>query len=529
MKSKHHLKIAILLAAVTCLGCSDETKKEGQGIEENQGVEDGYDSPQHLVEAMKGEMFELQIPLYPPADRYMMAYMSVEMLRGFVAMAEDPDQRKEAEQAFTALIKKYDLADRLEFTDNEDKEEALAKKAFEGVDLIALYADVESFMAAPYSGFFSDSDGETDEVEALSLKNLKIDGGDATGTVLFSDDTEIPVVFVRSVGRWYLSMRGMKELQLNTSWSTEITLKITFATDGDLEGATAKSLLKDVNYDRSMEATLRKTAEDRVAYLTVMMSTDPNSDVDSESILEQVGKAPGVEAVEPSFDPESDPESDDESGIDLSAMLGSEMDAELEEAMKRALSNLGDPNSTIECTLKITFATDDDLEGATAKSLLKGVFDERTMEATLNKKAKGRMADLALSIPMDADMESILEHLGKAPGVEDVELSLGAELEEALKGLAENEEDPEVEESPTAETTPDNAAEEAPGDMIAERVWTDLRNRKLTAALISLDAGIGKFRRNDGKFYDWPVEKFSAADRKLIEEASREREAKVSP
>ena len=440
MKSRHHLKIAILLAAVTCLGCSDETKKEGQGIEEKQGVEDGYDSPQHLVEAMKGEMFELQIPLYPPADRYMMAYMSVEMLRGFVAMAEDPDQSKEAEQAFTALIKKYDLADRLEFTDNEDKEEALAKKAFEGVDLIALYADVESFMAAPYSGFFSDSDGETDEVEALSLKNLKIDGGDATGTVLFSDDTEIPVVFVRSVGRWFLSMRGMKELQLNTSWSTPITLKITLATDGDLEGATAKSLLKDVNYDRSMEATLRKTAEDRVAYLTVMMSTDPNSDVDSESILEQVGNAPGVEAVEPSFDPESE----DESGIDLSALLGSEMDAE---------------------------------------------------------------------------------------------------LEEALKGPAENEEDLEVDESPTAETTPemeqpspepdagtpDNSVEEEPGDLIAERVWTDQKNRTLTAALVSLDSGVGKFRRNNGETFDYQVKKLSGADRKLIEETNREREAKVSP
>ena len=433
MKSRHHLKIAILLAAVTCLGCSDETKKEGQGIEEKQGVEDGYDSPQHLVEAMKGEMFELQIPLYPPEDRYMMAYMSVEILRGFVALAEDPDQHKEAEQAFTALIEKYDLADRLEFTDNEDKEEALAKKAFEGVDLIALYADVESFMAAPYSGFFSDSDGETDEVEALSLKNLKIDGGDATGTVLFSDDTEIPVVFVRSVGRWFLSMRGMKELQLNTSWSTPITLKITLATDGDLEGATAKSLLKDVNYDRSMEATLRKTAEDRVAYLTVMMSTDPNSDVDSESILEQVGNAPGVEAVEPSFDPESE----DESGIDLSALLGSEMDAELEEAMK---------------------------------------------------------------------------------------------------GSGENEDDLEVEESPTAETTPemeqpspepdagtpDNSEEEEPADMIAERVWTDQRNRTLTAALVSLDSGVGKFRRNNGEFFDYAVEKLSKADRKLIEETNRE-------
>ena len=204
MKTKLNLKIMILLATIVSLGCSDKEKKE------NEEAKDGYASPEHVVEAMKGDMFEFQIPLYPPGDRDMVAYMSVGILYAVVAMEEDPDKHKEAEAAFTAFIEKYDLTDRLEFTDNEGKEEALAKKAFDGVDLVALYADVESFMADSFS-----SGSDEEEVKVLSLQNLKIDGGDATATVLFSDDTGIPVFFVRSEGRWYLSMHGMRDSELN--------------------------------------------------------------------------------------------------------------------------------------------------------------------------------------------------------------------------------------------------------------------------------------------------------------------------
>jgi hypothetical protein len=517
MKTKLNLQIMILLATIVSLGCSGEKKKESRG------VEDGYASPELLFEAMKGNELEFEIPLYPPADRNMVAYVDVELLSLMVTVEEDLDRQKEAEQAFSLLIEKHDLADRLEFTDNEDKKQTLADQAFEGVDLIAFLADVKSFMGAHGSSFFGPDD-EGGKVEALSLKNLQIDGSDATATMIYSDDTERPAIFVREKGLWYLSFKGMYEDQIEGDWSAMSTLKITFSTDADLEKATTKSLLKDADYDRSMPPSLNKNAKDRVAYLAFMKPLD--SEIEIGAIIDRVGEIPGVETVEATFGPEWEAESD--------------------EALKRALSS-PIPSSAISmgCILKVTFATDDDLEHATAKSLLEGLSDDLSIEATLDKKAKDRVAYLAFMKPLDSEIEPILERVGEAPGVVEVDRSLGAEFEESRKRSRESESEADLEEqeSPPTKTTPeseqpspepdagtpDNFAEEAPADMIAKRVWTDQKNRTLTAALVSLDAGVGKFRRDNGEVFDYQVKKLSETDRKLIEEASREREAKVNP
>ena len=68
---------------------------------------------------------------------------------------------------------------------------------------------------------------------------------------------------------------------------------------------------------------------------------------------------------------------------------------------------------------------------------------------------------------------------------------------------------------------PGNSAGVTQADLIPERVWTDLKGRKLTATLVSLDSEVGKFRRNNGKTFDYPVRKLSTADRKLIAESNR--------
>ena len=73
----------------------------------------------------------------------------------------------------------------------------------------------------------------------------------------------------------------------------------------------------------------------------------------------------------------------------------------------------------------------------------------------------------------------------------------------------------------------DAPAGEEQTDMIAERVWTDLKGRELTATLISLESGVGKFRRDSGVLFDYPVKKLSKADRELIEETNREAAAKA--
>ena len=515
MKTNLHLKTIFLLATFVIFGCSGKKEKANQS---GQASGDGYDSPELVFEAIKGNDLEFEIPLYPPADRCMVAYLNVELLSLMVLMEEDLDRKKAAEKAFSALIEKHDLTDRLEFTDNEDKKEALADQAFEGADLTVFLTDVKSFMATHGASFLR-PEGEGEKVEALSLKNLQVDGDDATATMIYSDDTERPAIFVREEGRWYLSFEGMYEDQIEGGGSMKNTLKITFSTDADLERATAKSLLKDVEYDRSMAPTLSKIAEDRAAHLEFMIPLD--SPVKIESILDRVGKVSGVESVVPTF--------------------GAEFESESEEALKRAL-NSPIPSGAIFMgfVLKITFATDDDLERATAKSLLEGLGEGLSEYSTLDKKAEDRVAYLEFMTPRYSDTEPIFERVGEAPGVVAVAWSLGAEFE----GSPENGSDPEEREDPPTETTPemeqaspepdagtpDNLVEEDSADMIAERVWTQgSTGRTLTAALVSLDGGIGTFRRDNGKSFDYAIKNLSAADRKLIEEATRDLEEKAKP
>jgi hypothetical protein len=56
-------------------------------------------------------------------------------------------------------------------------------------------------------------------------------------------------------------------------------------------------------------------------------------------------------------------------------------------------------------------------------------------------------------------------------------------------------------------------------NLIAERVWTNATGQKMTAALFKVEAGIGKFRRADGREFDYEISKFSDPDRKLISDA----------
>ena len=65
---------------------------------------------------------------------------------------------------------------------------------------------------------------------------------------------------------------------------------------------------------------------------------------------------------------------------------------------------------------------------------------------------------------------------------------------------------------------------DAAEDLIAERVWTNLEGRRLTAALIRFEEGKGTFRRPDGSVFEYPITKLSESDRKTLEENLREDE-----
>lgn len=60
------------------------------------------------------------------------------------------------------------------------------------------------------------------------------------------------------------------------------------------------------------------------------------------------------------------------------------------------------------------------------------------------------------------------------------------------------------------------------GVLVADREWSsaDPNARKILAALISVSNGIGHFKRPDGSTFDYPLNKLSAADRKIAEDAA---------
>ena len=66
-----------------------------------------------------------------------------------------------------------------------------------------------------------------------------------------------------------------------------------------------------------------------------------------------------------------------------------------------------------------------------------------------------------------------------------------------------------------------------PRPLFEERQWTNTQGKTLTAALLSIHKDSGRFRRNDGSRFTYPLEKLQAEEQKLIEKAIEERLQKL--
>jgi TM2 domain-containing membrane protein YozV len=162
----------------------------------------GFASPEDVFEHMKSdEEDSWELSFYPPEEQPLVAYAHVLMARAMSMFAMEEDNKKESEEAFTDLIEKYDLADRLEFTDNEDKWYEYADRAFAGVDLNAFFKDVNALLYGSHSPY---SEGE-EEASLVSMQDLTIEGDEATATLGYADGTDEEVVFVKSSAGWFLS------------------------------------------------------------------------------------------------------------------------------------------------------------------------------------------------------------------------------------------------------------------------------------------------------------------------------------
>jgi len=262
--------------------------------------QDGFASPEAVFEAMKATPTSPK--LLPPEERQTVAYMNVLIARALVAMQSDEAKKQEAEKAFTDLIEKYHLADKLEFDASSEMEQvqAMAAKAFANVDLTALTDDFDAFAKKYSTEHFHVSDGEG-EATPVSLKGLKIEGDEATATMIASDDTEHPIVFVKSDGSWFYSMDKTNQKRAGDStdgWgagSEPLPLIVTFDNESSLKQATAKGLLEAVDYDRSEVPTL--TPAGTIHHEAILEFNVPAS-ADKEAIIQTIRRVRGVAKVE---------------------------------------------------------------------------------------------------------------------------------------------------------------------------------------------------------------------------------------
>ena len=66
-----------------------------------------------------------------------------------------------------------------------------------------------------------------------------------------------------------------------------------------------------------------------------------------------------------------------------------------------------------------------------------------------------------------------------------------------------------------------------PRPLFEERQWTNTQGKTLTAALLSIHKDSGRFRRNDGSRFTYPLLKLQTEEQKLIEKAIEERLQKL--
>jgi len=300
--------IAMLMSAILIGSVAQGMKSGLANIESAFGnpqvgnSHEGFDSPEAVFEAMK--LNPTSPKLLPPEERPMTAYVQFMMTRLQVAMQTDETRKQEAEKEFTALVETYHLADKLEINTASTMEQvqAMAAEAFTNVDLVAFMGDVSSLGKK-----FSTEHVSVDEAPPVSMKDLKIQESQAKATVVHSDETEHPVDFVKSDGRWFLSMAkrlgtsGGDE-DITESAFTRLSLIVTFDSEASAKRATAKQLLQGVTYDKSWPATLEPTESPLQAKLEFMVPISEDNDMTaSENIEDTIKRLPGVKDVQYSF------------------------------------------------------------------------------------------------------------------------------------------------------------------------------------------------------------------------------------
>ena len=292
MKHLSKLTIVTTLFSLLLIGCTDKAADPTNASNAPAATDDTA-ALNILFERMQSDTDSILI--YPPEERMVYAYMNTMMARLLIGLETDETRKKEREQGFIALLEAYDLTDTLEFPDDGDKQKEIANQTFVNLDLPKFVADLEA-----YNIKYGSSTSEPEEDAApVAMQDLAIEGDEARAALVFADGVELPVIFVKSSGQWFVSWeRTYYSPEGGYEITTPMELLVTFDDEASRSNANATGLLKGVVYDRSWRVELKSTEKPLEAVLTFnvpVLDDDPN---DWTSILDEMKQVDGIKDVE---------------------------------------------------------------------------------------------------------------------------------------------------------------------------------------------------------------------------------------
>jgi hypothetical protein len=233
---KAHTTVLLVFLAVfaLALGCGaekgGEPAKKGADTEKEGGKEggeaeaekpaepakpkEGAESPEKIFEGLKKVLYEdgsvsETLKFVIPDERCIMA-MGLDMFSGMVFMGMDEEAKKKAEAELADIRKTHKIPEKKGEIDpaalqDPEKMKALGAEMYAGVDIVAYLADLTAFM-----GKHSDKASEKPKNAATALKDVKVEGDEAKGTLEFADGSTKAVTFKKIDGRWYIPIQAIQ-------------------------------------------------------------------------------------------------------------------------------------------------------------------------------------------------------------------------------------------------------------------------------------------------------------------------------
>lgn len=188
MRSKIFISFILLALAISFFNC---------------GVKKGASSPQELFNTLKTvdpNKMSQGIDYVAPDERSLLAF-SMDFAMAFM-FAFVPD--KKLQEEYLQIRKKYNLPETKDKSslDLKDPQSVLkyAEDNYGGIDHAGFLSDMESLMEkAPGK--------KTKKPDYKELKDVKIEGDRATGTIVYENGKTEKVTFRKVNNAWYLSMK----------------------------------------------------------------------------------------------------------------------------------------------------------------------------------------------------------------------------------------------------------------------------------------------------------------------------------